>query len=226
MSDGTDPSHYIERRDPTQNMLLFLDKTEKRLDDLIMSESKLRESELKRFDDIIDRRFQRIDERFKMHDEHGKELAVNEKTRVDDIIENIKKTASDDKQIAVETASNLALRVQSTADTASKTTQDNADNMRKLVDAKAEETTRATVSQFDAVFKRLVVLEEAKATSIGNSSLSVDDRKHLQDLQAAELIRKGQSGMTTPLIIMIATAISGTLATIIAGVVMYFITRH
>jgi hypothetical protein len=44
--------------------------------------------------------------------------------------------------------------------------------------------------------------------------------------QAAELIRQGKSGMTTPLLIMVVTAISGTLATVVAGVIVYFITRR
>ena len=98
-------------RDPTANVLSLVELS-------ISGLEKYALAQIERIDQVTERRFQRLDERFIMHKDHEKEISHNETKRLDDIIENIRVTAAEVNKQTVATAATVQATVASTAEAA------------------------------------------------------------------------------------------------------------
>jgi hypothetical protein len=170
-------------RDPTANVLLILNSEIKGLTSLV-------EAYKSSATELTEKRFERIDERFKAHLEHAKEISTsiakefsthiatsremneNERKRLDALIASIIQTAVDVNTQTVATAATLQVTVASTAE-AARIKLEATELALRTGNAQSTETLARTITaQNEDNAKRFKALEDARAEGVGKSSLS------------------------------------------------------
>jgi hypothetical protein len=173
-------------QDPTPNVLSLVQLSITGLEKFVVAQ-------IERVDQVTDRRFQRLDERFIMHNEHGKEISKNETKRLDDIIENIRTTAVETNKQTVATAATVQVTVASTAEAARIKLEATELALRNQNTQSTDALARINAAQNENNEKRFKALEESRSINAGKSSMTTTTIALLSAL-ASSIVMAALSG--------------------------------
>ena len=192
----------IEKRDPTDNVMMLVEMATRRLDDLRASDlagmKALQEAHYNRLEALQEASSKRLDDQLQLHIDHIMDRMNYETKRIDAIrVVDVGAVAVASEK-ATQQAGVLASQVTASAET-----------LRTLVATTAATTQQQQQQTTTQLIDRLMAVEKFQYESKGSSGIPTQVLERLNDLERTGNIQKGRSGLSSSFLAAIATFVGG-----------------